>query len=100
MTRIKDKNKVMVVTFPKEKNSSNNDNLVCFSNHMATLKESIRIHNQRDIIKNLVYVKVHTSLLRAEAADPRSAGSMERRVSISAKAGAGNSLKVSATQRL
>lgn len=44
--------------------------------------------------------KDYTSLLRAEAADPRSPGSTESKVSISAKAGAGNSLNVSATQRL
>lgn len=44
--------------------------------------------------------KLHTSLLRAEAAVVRSAGSMERRTSINAKAGGGKSLNVSATHRL
>ncbi len=44
--------------------------------------------------------ELHTSLERAEAADPRSAGSIESKVSISAKAGRGNSLNVSATHRL
>jgi hypothetical protein len=46
------------------------------------------------------YLKLHTSLLRAKAADPRSAGSMESKVSINANAGAGKSLNVSATHRL
>ena len=48
----------------------------------------------------VAFLLIHTSLLRANPAEPRSAGSMERRVSISAKAGVGNSLNVSATQRL
>lgn len=49
---------------------------------------------------DLISPEFHTSLLRAEAADPRSAGSMERRVSIRPNAGVGKSLNVSATQRL
>ncbi|KAJ0508164.1 hypothetical protein HanIR_Chr11g0514251 [Helianthus annuus] len=44
--------------------------------------------------------EMHTSLFKAEAADPRSAGSIERRVSMRANAGVGNSLNVSATTRL
>uniref|UniRef100_A0A7C8Z5H8 Uncharacterized protein n=1 Tax=Opuntia streptacantha TaxID=393608 RepID=A0A7C8Z5H8_OPUST len=40
------------------------------------------------------------SLFKAEAADPRSAGSIARRISKRLRAGPGKSLNVSATQRL
>ena len=46
-----------------------------------------------------IHHEFHTSLFKADAAVPRSAGSMDKRVSMSAKAGAGKSLNVSATQR-
>lgn len=52
------------------------------------------------IQKDFIFKKYHTSLFKEEAEDPRSAGSMESKASMSASAGAGNSLNVSATQRL
>jgi hypothetical protein len=42
-------------------------------------------------------IELYTSLCNAEDADPRSAGSTERRTSTNARAGAGNSLNVSGT---
>lgn len=73
-------------------------------NGLTPLYEKTQCKKGLGIIENIIYVliyqKIHTSLLRADAADPRSAGSIERRVSMSAKAGAGKSLNVSATQRL
>lgn len=50
--------------------------------------------------EELIGKDLHTSLFKAEAADPRSAGSIESRISMSPNAGVGKSLNVSPTQRL